>query len=171
MRFVLVQKNIRSDKNIKRGREQKNFRVQLKRWAFFMKKEVIKDKNKILVFILKSNDFAKGLNFYTEDKDFIQVATWNYDKGKKTIPHTHKSAKRIANKTQECIYLKKGKAILNIYNEKEKIIKKIILKSGDIAIILNGGHSLEVLDNKTQVLEVKNGPYLGREKDKKIINV
>ena len=132
-------------------------------------REIIKDKKKILVLILRNGNFPQGLNFYTKDKDFIQMATWNYEKGKKTIPHAHKIAPRLAKRTQEVIYLKSGKVRLSIYNERGKIIKKTILKSGDIAIIFGGGHSFEILENKTQALEVKNGPFLGVKKDKKNI--
>lgn len=135
-----------------------------------MKIESIKDKNKILASILRGGDFPGGLSFYTKEGDFIQVATWGYDKGKKTVPHRHKIADRTAKITQEVIYIKKGKIRAEIYNNKEKLIKKTILKEGDVAIIFAGGHSYSVLEDKTQVLEIKNGPYLGLEKDKKVFN-
>ena len=135
-----------------------------------MRAEIIKDGEKILVLILRKGEFRKGLNFYTKDKDFIQVATWKYDKGKKTIPHRHKISKRITNRTQEVICVKRGGIKAEIYNDKEKLIKKVIFKTGDIAILFGGGHSYEILKNNTQVLEIKNGPYLGPEEDKEIIN-
>lgn len=136
-----------------------------------MKQEIIKDKNKILVLILRNGDFPEGLNFYTKDKDFIQVATWNYNKGKKTVPHRHKIVKRIATRTQEVIYVKSGKIRIKIYTDEEKLCKKTILKAGDVAIIFAGGHAYEVLKSKTQAFEIKNGPYPGLEKDKKVINI
>lgn len=134
-----------------------------------MRTEFIKEKNKVLVLILRNGNFREGLNFYTKDKDFIQVATWNYNKGKKTIPHSHKVVKRTAKRTQEVIYVKSGKIKTGIYNNKGNLIKKLTLKTGDIAIIFAGGHAYEVLENHTQVLEIKNGPYLGLEKDKKLV--
>lgn len=135
-----------------------------------MKKELIKDKNKILALILRSGDFPPGLIFHTKEKDFLQVGTWNYEKGKKTVPHAHKTAKRTVNRTQEFIYVKKGKMRADIYNDKGKFLKKIALEAGDIVIIFGGGHSYEVLEDNTQVLEIKNGPYPGLEKDKKVIH-
>lgn len=134
-----------------------------------MKKEIIKDKNKILALILRNSNFPQGLNFYTRDKDFIQLATWNYDRGKKTLPHAHKIVKRVATRTQEVIYVKSGKIKIEIYTDKDKLCKKKILKPGDITVIFAGGHSFKILEDNTQVLEIKNGPYLGIEKDKKVI--
>lgn len=132
-----------------------------------MKKETIKDKNKVLVLILRKGSFPEGLNFHTEDKDFIQVATWHYDKGKKTVPHAHKIAERRATRTQEVICVKKGKLRAEFFTDNGKPLEKKILKAGDVAVIFGGGHSFEILESGTQVLEVKNGPYLGTEKDKK----
>jgi quercetin dioxygenase-like cupin family protein len=132
-----------------------------------MKKEIIKDKNQILVLILRNGDFPQGLNFHTEDEDFVQVATWNYQKGKRSSLHSHKIVKRVANRTQEVIYLKKGKIKGEIYTDDDKFLKEIILKEGDLAIIFAGGHAFEVLEDNTQVLEIKNGPYPGLKKDKR----
>lgn len=135
-----------------------------------MRKEEIKDKKKVLVLILRNGEFPSGLNFYTRDKDFVQVATWNYNKGKKTSLHSHKIVDRVANWTQEVIYVKKGKVKAEIYTDNDKFYKEVILNSGDIAIIFAGGHIFEVLEDNTQVLEIKNGPYLGLKKDKRIFN-
>lgn len=132
-------------------------------------KEIIKDKNQTLALILKNGEFPEGLNFHTQDSDFVQVATWNYSKGKKSSTHAHKFYSRTSSRTQEVIYVKKGKCRVKIYGEDDKLLKEIILKEGDLIIIFGGGHAFEVLEDGTQVLEVKNGPYPGIEKDKRDI--
>lgn len=134
-----------------------------------LRKEFIKYKNKILVLILRNGDFPKDLNFHTKDEDFIQLATWRYQKGKRTAPHSHKIAQRLANRTQEVLFIKKGKIKAEIFTDQGKFLKKKFLNTGDIVIFLGGGHAFEILKDKTQVLEVKNGPYLGLEKDKRVI--
>ncbi|MDO8424412.1 MAG: hypothetical protein Q7S70_00550 [bacterium] len=134
-----------------------------------LKQEVIKDNDQILAIILRSGDFPDGLNFYTKDQDFVQVSTWNYNVGKTTKPHAHKIAERSANRTQEVIYVKSGRMNMKIYNDKDEFFMETILESGDIAVIFAGGHSYEILEDKTQILETKNGPYPGLEKDKKEI--
>jgi hypothetical protein len=132
-----------------------------------IKKEIIKDKGQILALILRNGDFPQGLNFHTKDEDFVQLATWNYPKGKRSSLHSHKIVKRVAHRTQEVIYIKKGRVRAEIYNENDKFLKEIILKEGDLAIIFAGGHTFEVLEDNTQVLEIKNGPYPGLKKDKR----
>jgi cupin fold WbuC family metalloprotein len=136
-----------------------------------LKKEEIYDKNKLMAFILKNKEYPSGIKFYNKDDDFIQVGTWNYKKGKRIEPHLHRIFNRVAKRTQETVFLKSGKIKSNIYNEKGKLLASVVLNTGDIIIYLAGGHDFEILEDNTQVLEVKNGPYPGKEKDKKYFNV
>jgi len=133
------------------------------------KKQLIKDKNKVLAIILRNGNYPAGLTFYNSDRDFVQVGTWHYQKGFKVKAHRHKVFKRIASRTQEVIMVKQGKMRVEIFNNQDKKIKNILLKKGEVMIYLAGGHAFEILENNTQIFEVKNGPFLGVAKDKKII--
>lgn len=135
-----------------------------------MKKEIIKDKDQVLALVLRNEDFPEGLNFHTQDEDFVQLATWNYNKGKKSSVHAHNKVERTANRTQEVLYIKKGKIRLDIYTENDELLQKVIVNAGDIVIIFTGGHGMEVLEDGTQALEFKNGPYPGLEKDRRLIH-
>lgn len=125
---------------------------------------------KLAVFISKE-DRQKGLNFYSEDGDFIQVGIWGYDKGKKLPAHIHNKVGREINRTQEVIYVMQGKVKASIYSEDESLVEEIILQEGDILVLLNGGHGYEILEDDSFVLEVKNGPYVGADKDRRRIDV
>lgn len=124
-----------------------------------------------LATIIRKSDIAKGLNFYSEDADFIQVGTWNYDRGKRLADHIHNIAERTVYKTQEVIYVIQGAVKAFVYSENEKFIRKVYLYSGDTMIYWNGGHGYEIMEDNTLILEAKNGPFLGVEKDKRLINV
>ena len=126
----------------------------------------IKDKNEILCIILKSNEWKKGLNFLTPSDMFIQAGTWNYDKGKNLMAHVHKEYERKINKTMETIFIKKGSLKINLFSNDKKFLESIIIKKGDTAILCNGGHGYEIIENNTEVLEVKNGPFIDVDKDK-----
>jgi len=124
---------------------------------------------KLATFVSKS-DIAEGLKFYSEDSDFVQVGTWSYDKGKRLADHIHNIVDREVNRTQEVIYVIRGSAKAFIYSEDEKLFAETLVKEGDFIIFWNGGHGYEILEDDTLVLEVKNGPFLGVEKDKRRIN-
>ncbi len=131
--------------------------------------EKVYDGNNLLAIVLRNGDYTEGVNFINDENDYIQVGTWNYDKGKLLKAHRHNVFKRIAKRTQEVVYVKSGKMKSNIYNEQDNLLTEIGLETGDIIIYLAGGHDFEILEDNTQVFEVKNGPYFGLEVDKHII--
>jgi len=133
------------------------------------KGEIIYAKGERLAIYLSSSSWGKGLNFLTEDKDFIQVGIWGHDKDMKLQPHMHNELRRDISRTQEVIFVKSGKVAAYIFDEKENLVRKLELHPGDVLILLKGGHGYEILEDDTCVLEVKNGPYLGAEVDRRRI--
>ena len=117
--------------------------------------------------LIQAADRRKGLTFYSEESDFLQAGIWVYDKHKKLAAHIHNEVRREIDRTQEVIYVEQGKVKVFIYSEDEKLVEELILEKGDIAIFLRGGHGYEILEDNTHVLEIKNGPYVGAEKDRR----
>jgi hypothetical protein len=117
--------------------------------------------------VIDGNHLPQGLMFYTENEKFVQVASWNYKKGHSTKPHSHNIVERMSNITQEFVYVKHGSIKATLYNDKEKIIAVETLKQGNCILIFKGGHKYDILEDNTEVFEIKNGPYAGIEKDKK----
>jgi hypothetical protein len=65
--------------------------------------------------------------------------------------------------------MKEGRIRADIYTEKEEFLKSVELAKGDTIILLNGWHGYEILEDNSKVLEVKNGPYVGADRDRKRI--
>lgn len=131
--------------------------------------EKIVDNGKILAMIIKNEHWKEGLNFVSSEEDFMQVGFWDYKKGHTLAAHAHLECERKIFKTQEVIFIKSGSVKINVFREDGSFLKTEVLKSGDTAVLLNGGHGYEILEDGTKVLEVKNGPYVGPEKDRKRI--
>ena len=66
--------------------------------------------------------------------------------------------------------VQKGKVRVDLYTDKKKIIKKIILNKGDAIVLKHGIHAIKVLEDM-QCISVKQGPFLGQEFDKVIVKV
>lgn len=115
---------------------------------------------------IKEDDWSDGLKFYSQDDDYVQVGTWVYGAGKSLKAHTHNIVDRTSNRTQEVIFVKKGRLLSEIYDEDSNLVESIELSTGDCLVLLAGGHGYKVLDDDTQVLEIKNGPYAGAEIDR-----
>ena len=118
-------------------------------------------------YIPASAAWSGGLSFFSPDGDFIQVGSWGYDAGKELKAHIHNEVKREVLWTQEVLYVRKGKLRARVYDTKENLVKALEVSSGDIIILLRGGHGYDILEDGTQVLEVKNGPYVGPDLDRR----
>jgi hypothetical protein len=132
--------------------------------------EIIKHSEKIISIIYRNDDWTKGLNFITPDEMYIQVGSWWYDKGKKLDSHIHKDFDRNATRTQETIYVKKGSVKVLLFTEREDFFQDYVLYEGDLAVFGYGGHGYEILEDNTQIIESKNGPFVSVDKDKKKFN-
>jgi hypothetical protein len=129
---------------------------------------IVKHDGMRLAVHLKSSDLREGLNFYSEKEDFLQVGTWHYEEGKHLPPHIHNlGTTREIDRTQEVVYVIHGLVKASIFSEEGNRVATIDAKEGDVLILLAGGHGYDIMAKDTKVLEVKNGPYLGPEKDRR----
>jgi len=126
----------------------------------------IKFRKKLKAILIKSKEVKKtrGINFFTDNKLPIQVASMNHKKGHQIIPHTHKKIFRKINITSEVLIIIDGLIIVNFYNKK-KLFKKLKLYSGDVIIFFGGTHGFEIKKN-SRFIEVKQGPYYQQDIDK-----
>jgi len=128
--------------------------------------ETIKHNDMIIAIIYRDNDWVEGLNFITPNDLFIQVGSWWYQKGKKLDSHIHNNFDRVAKRTQEMTYVKKGAMKVILYDEEQNYLKDFILKEGDLAVFAYGGHGYEILEENTKIIETKNGPFIDVNTDK-----
>lgn len=126
----------------------------------------IEQDGKIISIIYRDEDWKKGLNFITPSEMFVQVGSWWYDKGKVLDKHVHKDFDRVARRTQECVYVRKGSMKVTLYKEDLSMFDSFVLKEGDLAVFAYGGHGYEILENDTQIIESKNGPFIDVDTDK-----
>jgi len=126
----------------------------------------IEQDGKIISIIYRDEDWKKGLNFITPSEMFVQVGSWWYDKGKVLDKHVHKDFDRVARRTQECVYVRKGSMKVTLYKEDLTMFDSFVLKEGDLAVFAYGGHGYEILENDTQIIESKNGPFIDVDTDK-----
>lgn len=121
----------------------------------------------VLSRVIEKEDWKEGLSFFSNESDFIQVGTWKYNEGKQLLKHVHNEVYRKIDRTHEVLYVKKGKILAKIYSVEGKYVDEMIVSEGEIIILLNSGHGYTILEDDTQVLEIKNGPYLGAEIDRR----
>jgi len=117
----------------------------------------IKYKNKLVAIFL--GHFPKGSIPQTKGSEPLQLVTLKHPKGKYLLAHTHEPKKRRTDKMQECLIVKKGKIKIDLYGPDKKMFKKIIMKTGDLLLLVDGGYGIHILDN-SEMIELKNGPFI-----------
>ena len=110
-----------------------------------------------------------GLAFFSQDTDFIQVGQWGYNSGKELRAHAHNDVPREVPLTQEVIFVYSGRLRANIYDSHAHKVAELDGLPGDVLVMLRGGHGYDILEDNTRVLEIKNGPYVGADADRRAI--
>lgn len=101
---------------------------------------------------------------------FFSQTEWNFQIGFIKQPanhifpeHSHNATSRLIYGTEEVLLIRKGACLVQCYGDREDAQKQFFeteLHSGDLVIFRNGGHKIIVKDD-VEILEVKQGPYLG----------
>ena len=124
--------------------------------------EYITHKNIKLAIIIRAKFEKKGIEFFTPNDFSQQLGYMKHSKGYVISPHTHNIVPREVKLTQEVLYLKKGKSRVDFYENNQNYIKSTILNTGDVILLANGGHGFEMIE-ETEMIEIKQGPYLEEE--------
>ena len=128
--------------------------------------------NELLARVIKiqSIDFSET-KFFTTDKEILQCGVVAYQSEFRPKFHSHLPVKRSIVGTSESLYILSGKGNLQLLeNPSDKKIINIEVCQGDLINLLSGAHRIVPKDTKLTMLEVKNGPYVSRDQDKKFID-
>jgi len=113
-----------------------------------------------LAYVIRSSFLPDESIFLTPPDYKQQVGYIVYSAGDGVQRHVHRSLERRIVGTSEVIIVKKGRCLLSVYNDNHEIVAMRELHSGDIMLMVGGGHSFHMLED-TVLLEVKQGPYTG----------
>lgn len=126
--------------------------------------EQIFDDYRMIAIIIYAEFEKDGIKFLTPNNFSQQLAYMKREKGYKIPPHIHLPVPRDVKYTLETLFIKKGRVKVNFFNEEKEYLDSRILKTGDVILLVSGGHGFEMIED-TEMVEVKQGPYAG-ENDK-----
>ena len=126
--------------------------------------KVLDPKGNILALIITHDFDQQGVAFITPDEYSQQLAYMHHPKGHVILPHVHNEVKREIYYTREVLIIKSGKMRCDFYSDDKEYIKSVMIGTGDIILLVSGGHGFECVE-ETIMVEVKQGPYAG-ENDK-----
>jgi mannose-6-phosphate isomerase-like protein (cupin superfamily) len=124
--------------------------------------EIIRDKDRQICAIVIRSDFEEqsGIRFFTPPEFSQQLAYMKHEKGEIIEPHVHKEVNREVVRTQEVLVVKSGKVQVDLYTGEHEYWSSFTLGTGDLILLASGGHGFTMLE-PTEMIEIKQGPYLG----------
>ena len=129
--------------------------------------EKVEWQGKTLALILRARFDKEGVNFVTAEDNPIQLGILKHRQGVKIKPHIHRASAKVINSVQEVLHIEYGRVEVDFYDDGEKI-RTTILNMGDTILLISGGHGFDILED-SKIIEVKQGPYEGVERDKKLL--
>ena len=122
--------------------------------------EHIKWQDKLLCILIHSAFLPEKTTFLTQPEFKQQVGFIVYPAGGEIARHSHRALERRLVGTSEVLIVKKGRCLIDIFNEGHELVTTRELFPGDIVLMLSGGHGFRILED-TVFLEIKQGPYTG----------
>lgn len=122
--------------------------------------EQIIHNDQIYGIIIRNNYSKDGVEFFTPNEFSQQLAFMKHPKGKKIQPHLHNVVKREVHYTKEVLVIRKGTLQVDFYDDEHEYLESRDLHAGDIILLAFGGHGFVCKDD-VEMIEIKQGPYLG----------
>jgi len=122
--------------------------------------EIISWDGKPLTYIIHGEFLPEQTQFLTPNDYKQQVGFIVYPPEGEVKRHVHRAIERHLVGTSEVLIVRKGRCIMDIFNDKRELVASRELKAGDTMLMVSGGHGFRMLE-ETVFLEVKQGPYLG----------
>lgn len=129
-----------------------------------MIEQILGKENQVLAIIIRDKFDKNGIEFVTPGDYSQQLAYMHHPKGHIILPHIHNEVRREILYTREVLVVKSGKLRCDFYSDEKEYLKSATLYSGDIILLVSGGHGFKCLE-ETRMVEIKQGPYAG-ENDK-----
>ena len=115
-----------------------------------------------LCYIIRAELTPDSTTFVTPPHFKQQVGFIAYPEGGEVQRHVHLPLERHLVGTSEVLLVRKGRCILDVYDDAKGLVASRELHTGDLMLMVGGGHGFRMLED-TVLLEVKQGPYLDCE--------
>jgi mannose-6-phosphate isomerase-like protein (cupin superfamily) len=124
--------------------------------------ETIGRDGQMYALIVRASFREPGIHFFTPGELSQQLAYMRHPTGKLIPPHVHNPVAREVHYTQEVLLIRAGRLRVDFYDEQKNYLESRELTAGDVILLATGGHGFKVLE-EVEMIEVKQGPYVGPE--------
>jgi hypothetical protein len=128
--------------------------------------ERIEHGGELLAIVVRDHKMqSTGLEFLTPCYCSQQVATMRYSVGHVIDAHIHQPTYREIRRTCEVVIVQAGTVRVDFFSSEKRLLTSRTLNRGDLVVLISGGHQFQAITD-IELLEVKQGPYLGDDKER-----
>ena len=134
-----------------------------------MNVETVQAEQRTIAIIIRKSYNESGTKAFTNPELPMQVVIQIRPSGHRIPAHIHPPTKSLPQEGRtrhEVLHLDKGNAEVKLFTKNGKYVKSVELGEGDTILIMEGHEITYKAD--VRVLEIKEGPYAGVEKEKEL---
>ena len=130
-----------------------------------MSYEMIEHDGQCYAEVIWADTKVEKTRFFSDAKSSFQFGLLAHKAGFVEPVHYHHAATRQINDVQQMFVVQRGVVVVELYSDDKELLREVTLKAGDAIVLIHGVHAIRVLEDM-QCISVKQGPFLGTEKDK-----
>jgi hypothetical protein len=108
--------------------------------------------------------------FFSLPESSFQFGLLAHKAGFVEPPHYHRPVTRTINDLQQMFVVQRGVVAVQLYGDDGELLREVVMNPGDAIVLIHGIHAIRVIEDM-QCISVKQGPFLGTEQDKVIMEV
>jgi len=108
--------------------------------------------------------------FFSPAESSFQFGLLAHSAGYKEAPHYHKPFSRVVSDLQQMFVVQRGVVAVELYDDDGRLLREVVMQAGDAIVLIHGTHAIRVIEDM-QCISVKQGPFLGDENDKILVEV
>lgn len=120
----------------------------------------------LLALLVRDWSGAEGVRWFTDPSQTLQLGWMRRPAGHVILPHEHREEPRLITAVAEVLLLRRGVLKVELYGQTEVVTRT--MQAGDMIVLYAGGHGFEGL-TEFELVEVRQGPYLGRDAEKRFL--
>lgn len=132
--------------------------------------ERIEHNQTVFAEVIRADARVETTVFFSKPESSLQFGLLAHEAGFSEAAHYHHPFTRSINDLQQMFVMQRGRVVIDLYTDNGEKFREIELGPGDAIVLMHGVHGLRVLED-FQAISVKQGPFLGTEKDKIFVKV
>ncbi|MEX2186019.1 MAG: hypothetical protein WD875_04455 [Pirellulales bacterium] len=120
--------------------------------------------------IIWADTRVEQTTFFSPAESSFQFGLLAHKAGFVEPPHYHQPFARQIDDLQQMFVVQRGVVAVDLFGDDGRLLREITLRAGDAIVLIHGVHAIRVIEDM-QCITVKQGPFLGAEKDKVFVEV